>query len=164
MAKKISLIAALAENNVIGGKNQMLWHISNDLKHFKQVTSGHPVIMGKNTYLSLPVKPLPKRTNIVMTRKGFDGCGKCVIVSSMEEALEHMSNQDENFVIGGGEVYRLFLPLAQKLYLTRVHQPYEGDTHFPEIAEDEWQLVENEEITNDPQNDFTYSFQLYVRK
>ena len=164
MAKKISLIAAVAENNVIGSKNQMLWHISNDLKHFKQVTSGHPVVMGKNTYLSLPVKPLPNRTNIVMSRKGFDGCEKCIIVSTMEEALEKMSDQEENFVIGGGEIYRLFLPMAQKLYLTRVHQPYGGDTLFPEIDEKEWQLLENEEITGDTQNDFSYSFQLYVRK
>lgn len=164
MSKKISIIAALSENHVIGGNNQLLWHISNDLKRFKRLTTGHPVVMGKITYLSLPVRPLPNRTNIVLSRKGFPESDQCILVRSVEEAMDLMDPQQENFVIGGGEIYRAFLPFAQKMYLTRIYKHFEGDTLFPNFPETEWKLEEEEHVNDDPQNDFNYSFQLYVRK
>ncbi|MBN2639897.1 MAG: dihydrofolate reductase [Bacteroidales bacterium] len=164
MQRKISIIVALAENNVIGGENQLLWHISRDLRRFKELTTGHDIIMGRKTYLSLPFRPLPKRKNIVLSRGYFSDSEGCIVVSSIDEALNVMNPDNENFVIGGGEVYKQFLPLAEKLYLTRVHKHFEGDTFFPEISEKEWQLVEDEVLNDDPQNDFTYSFQLYVNR
>ncbi|MBN2614231.1 MAG: dihydrofolate reductase [Bacteroidales bacterium] len=164
MHKKISIIAALSDNGVIGGNNQLLWHISNDLKRFKKMTTGHTVVMGKNTFLSLPVKPLPNRTNIVLSRKGFPESDQCTVVHSVEEALKLMDTEYENFVIGGGEIYRAFLPYSQKMYLTRVHKHFDGDTLFPDFSEAEWKLEHDELIVDDPQNDFAYTFQLFVRK
>ncbi len=162
--RKITIIAAIAENGVIGGNNELLWHISADLKRFKKLTTGHTVVMGSRTFQSLPVRPLPQRTNIVMTRNQDQTAESWVVVHSVEEALEKMNPEGENFIIGGGNIYTEFLPLAQKLYVTRVHQSFTGDTFFPEISSDEWELVENLLVDNDPQNEFSYSFETYLRK
>lgn len=165
MGKNISIIAALADNYVIGGNNELLWHISDDLKRFKKLTSGHTIIMGKKTYLSLPIRPLPNRKNVVLSKTGFsDSSSGYIVVSTVEEALREADSQEETFVIGGGEIYKLFLPLVNKMYLTRIHRNFEGDTFFPEFAENEWELKSEERITTDPQNEFDYSFQLWVRK
>lgn len=164
MKRKISIIAALAKNHVIGSNNQLLWHISNDLKRFKKLTSGHCVVMGKNTYLSLPVRPLPNRTNIVLSRHGFEEAEHCTVVRSVDEALKKMEPDTENFVIGGGEIYKQFLPMADKMYLTRVHKEFDGDTFFPDFFESDWELQTEETITDDTQNEFIYSFQVFLRK
>ncbi len=164
MPKKISIIVAIAENYAIGKNNDLLWHISKDLKRFKELTKGHFVIMGKRTYYSLPTRPLPNRTNMVITDVPGEEIDNCLMAYSIEDAVEKMDNEKENFIIGGGSIYRQFMPLADKLYITRVHKPFEADTFFPEISENEWQLTEKTDITDDPQNDFTYSFEIYERK
>ncbi|MBT3242365.1 MAG: dihydrofolate reductase [Bacteroidetes bacterium] len=136
--KKISIIVATASNWAIGKDNDLLWHISGDMKWFKKQTSGHPVVMGKLTWDSLPIRPLPKRTNIVLTDNPDDILEGCEKVYSITEAVERMDDTKENFIIGGGSVYKQFLPMAQKLYLTQVHKHYDADTFFPEINFDEW--------------------------
>lgn len=134
--KPISIIVAIAQNNAIGLNNDLLWHISEDLKRFKHLTSGHTVVMGKRTYYSLPFRPLKNRTNIVISDVEGEEIEGCVMAYSIEEAIEKMDPVNENFIIGGGSVYRQFLPLAQKLYLTIVHKDFEADTFFPEIDYD----------------------------
>ena len=122
----VSVIVAVAENGIIGDKNTLLWHISEDLRNFKRVTSGHPVIMGRKTFDSLG-RPLPNRTNVVVTRQNLEIEG-CKVVHSLEEALSLFSPEEEVFVIGGAQIYAEALPLADRFYLTRVHHAYEGDT------------------------------------
>lgn len=160
---KISIIVAIASNNAIGKNNDLLWHISKDLKRFKTLTEGHYIIMGKKTYFSLPVRPLKNRTNMVITDVEGEQVDDCLMAYSIEDAISKMDLVQENFVIGGGSVYRQFLPHADKLYLTRVHREFDADTFFPDIPLEEWKLVEKTDILDDPQNDFTYSFEIYTR-
>jgi len=164
MSKQISIIVAIAENNAIGKDNNLLWHISNDLQRFKKLTNGNYIIMGKRTYFSLPVRPLPNRTSIIITDVPGEKIDNCLMAYSIEEAVEKMDSKKENFIIGGGSIYSQFMPLADKLYITRVHKIFEGDTFFPDISLDEWSLTEKTDIPDDPQNDFTYSFEIYKRK
>ncbi|NOX86225.1 MAG: dihydrofolate reductase [Chlorobi bacterium] len=161
---KISIIVAIAANNAIGKDNDLLWHISRDLKRFKELTNGHYIVMGKKTYFSLPKRPLPNRTNMVITDVPGEQIDDCLMAYSIEDAIGKMDPEKENFIIGGGSIYRQFLPYADKLYLTRVHKDFEADTFFPEISLDEWELLEKEDVTDDKQNDFTYSFEIYRRK
>jgi dihydrofolate reductase len=161
--KNISIIVAIAENNAIGKDNQLLWHLSDDLKRFKKLTSGHRVIMGRNTYLSLPLRPLPNRTNIVISDVPGEEFEGCITVRSVEEAGELCNDGEESFIIGGGSVYRQFMPMANKLYLTKVHRSFEGDTFFPEIDEDEWKLVEKEDRDADEKHKYPFSFLTYVK-
>jgi len=162
--KNISIIVAIAENNGIGKNNDLLWHISADLKRFKQITLDHTVIMGKNTYLSLPVRPLKNRRNIVITDNPSDHFDGCVTVFSVDEAIKNCNENEECFVIGGASIYRQFLKLADRLYLTRVNRVFDADTFFPDIGEEEWELVSREIPEPDPQNDFTYEFIILKRK
>lgn len=164
MDKKISIIVAIAENYAIGKNNDLLWHISNDLKRFKRLTRNHCVVMGKRTYYSLPTRPLPNRTNIVITDVPGEQIDQCVMAYSIEDAVEKMDAEHENFIIGGGSVYRQFMPLAHKLYITRVHKNFDADTFFPEISDRQWRLVQKQEVDDDPQNDFRYTFEIYERK
>ncbi len=162
--KNISIIVAIAANNAIGKNNDLLWHISADLKHFKRITEGNPVIMGERTYYSLPKRPLPNRLNMVLTDKtGFEIAG-CVMAYSIDEAIAKMPDDKENFIIGGGSVYKQFLPKANRLYITQVFKDFEADTFFPEIDPLVWELVSEERVTDDPQNDFEYAFQVYERR
>ncbi len=161
--KNISIIVAIAENFAIGKNNDLLFHLPNDLKRFKEITSGHSLIMGRNTLLSLPKWPLPNRRHIVITDKQDDVFPGCEIVSSIEGAVEKVKNESESFIIGGGMVYRQFYPLAGKLYLTLVHKPFEADVYFPEINYSEWKEVWREDFY-DAKNDFNYSFLDLERK
>jgi len=162
--KTISIIVAVAENHAIGKDNKLLWHISDDLKRFKKLTTGHPVIMGKKTYESLPVRPLPGRMNIVLTDVPGEKIEGCVMAYSIEEAIELCpEGEEECFVMGGGSVYRQFLPLSDRLYLTKVHRSFEADTFFPEIDEKQWKLVSREEITGDDSVSFRYEYLIYKR-
>lgn len=161
--KKVSIIVAIAQNLAIGRNNDLLWHISRDLKRFKEITKGHRVIMGKKTFESLPKAPLPNRTNIVVTDDPSEKFEGCITVYSIEDALQYCDNKEESFIIGGGSVYRQFLPFANKLYLTLVHQDFEADIFFPEIDLSDWRLLERTDIEDDTQNDFKYSFLIYVR-
>jgi len=162
--KNISIIVAIADNNAIGKNNDLLWHISNDLKRFKKLTEGHFIIMGKRTYFSLPFRPLKNRTNMVITDVPGEIIDNCLMAYSIEDAISKMDTEKENFVIGGGSIYAQFMPFADKLYITRVHKKFDADTFFPEIPLKEWKLVEEIKIEDDQQNDFTYTFETYLRK
>ena len=161
----ISIIVAIAENFAIGKKGDLLCHLPNDLKHFKAITGGHTVIMGERTYLSLPKRPLPNRRNIVLTDvqgKTFEGAET---VFSIEEAKQAILPQEEAFIIGGGLVYRQFLPLADKLYLTHIHHSFEdADTFFPEIEYSQWHCILSEPHDSDDTNPYPYTFAEYIRK
>lgn len=148
---EIIIIVAISENNAIGKDNKLLWHISDDLKRFKKLTSGKAVIMGRKTFFSLPNGALPKRRNIVITDCKEDCCPGAEKVSSIEEALELVKNEDQIFIIGGGMIYAQFLPLSNKIYLTKVHKNFDGDVFFPEINMAEWEIIEQEpHLENDP--------------
>ena len=159
----ISIIVAIAENYAIGKNNDLLWHIPEDLKRFKRITSGHKIIMGKNTYESLPYRPLKDRINIVISDIPGDKYEGAVMAYSIEEAMQHCSPDEECFVIGGGMVYRQFMSLADKLYITWVHREFEADIFYPEIDPETWKEVEREE-GEDKGLDFSYTYITYIRK
>ena len=162
--KPISIIVAIAQNHAIGKDNDLLWHISDDLKRFKRLTTGHTVVMGKNTFYSLPFRPLPKRKNIVLTDVDGELIEGCVMAYSIEESIEKMDSHSENFIMGGGSIYRQFLPLADKLYITRVHKDFEADTFFPEIDLNIWKLVESEDKELKSEGSFSFTYEIYKRK
>jgi dihydrofolate reductase len=159
----ISIIVAIAENFAIGKNNELLFHLPGDLKRFKMITTGHSVIMGRNTLLSLPRWPLPGRRNIVITDREEDVFDGCETIHSFEEAIQLVENESEAFVIGGGSVYRQFFPVANKLYLTLVHQTFEADTWFPEINYSEWKALSQEDHY-DATNGFVYTYLTLLRK
>ena len=162
--KEISIIVAIAENNAIGKDNQLLWHLSEDLKRFKRLTTGHTVVMGKKTYESLPFRPLKNRRNIVISDIYGEQITGCEMAYSIREAVEKMDDAGENFIIGGGSVYRQFLPLASKLYITRVKHSFEADSFFPEIDFSEWVLLEKQENIPDEKNPYPFDFLTFKRK
>jgi len=164
MKKDISIIVAIASNYAIGKDNDLLWHISRDLKRFKEITKDHYIVMGKRTYYSLPIRPLPHRTSLIITDVANEEIDNCLMAYSIEDAVNKMDTSNENFIIGGGSIYKQFMPIASKLYITRVHKDYEADTFFPEISLNEWKLESKEDVTDDPQNDFTYTFEIYSRR
>jgi len=161
--RKISIIVAIAKNFAIGLNNELLWHIPADLKRFKKITSGHQVIMGRLTYLSLPFQPLPNRTNIVITNVPGEVFEGCTTVYSIQEALDLCNDQEESFVIGGGSVYTQFLPYCNKLYLTVVDKEFEADTFFPQVDLTHWKLIEKEDHNQDPSATFSYSFLIFEK-
>jgi dihydrofolate reductase len=160
----ISIIVAIAENYAIGKNNKLLWHISKDMKRFKRITSGHKVIMGRNTYLSLPARPLIGRTNIVISDQPEEKFEGCTTVYSIEQALEICPPDEECFVIGGGMIYKQFLRHAKKLYITRIFKSFDADIFFPEINMDEWRETDRETFGPDGKNEFSYAFITYERK
>ena len=155
--QNISIIVAIAQNFAIGKNNDLLFHLPNDLKRFKQITTGFPVIMGRNTLLSLPKGALPNRRNIVITDNPDEKFDRCEIVYSVDEAIEAVKNEKEAFIIGGGMIYRQFYPLAGKLYLTVVHRDFDADVYFPEINYAEWEETSREDHF-DEVNGFDYSY------
>lgn len=159
----ISIIVAIAQNFAIGKNNDLLFHLPDDLKRFKKITTGKALIMGKRTFFSLPKAPLPNRRNIVITDiigETFEGCES---VNSIEEAIALVRNEPEAFVIGGGMIYKQFYPLAGKLYLTLVHKDLDADTFFPTIDFNEWNEKVREDLF-DEKNGFDYSYLDLVRK
>lgn len=154
--ENISIIVAIAQNFAIGKNNDLLFHLPNDLKRFKEITIGHPVIMGRNTFLSLPKGALPNRRNIVITDNKEEKFDRCEMVFSIEEAVKSVENEPEAFIIGGGMIYRAFFPVAGKLYLTVVHQDFDADIYFPEIDYSQWEELEREDLY-DEKNGFKYS-------
>lgn len=161
--ENISIIVAIAQNFAIGKNNELLFHLPNDLKRFKQITTGHPVIMGRNTLLSLPKGALPNRRNIVITDNPEEKFERCEMVFSIEEAEDAVKNESESFIIGGGMIYRQFFPLAGKLYLTLVHQDFDADIYFPEIDYSQWDEFGREDHY-DEKNGFNYSYLDLKRK
>jgi dihydrofolate reductase len=157
----ISIIAAVADNNVIGGNNKLLWRLPADLKRFKQLTLGHPVIMGRKTFESIG-KPLPGRENVVITRNPDFKAEGITIVRSLDEVLKKFSGQDV-FIIGGAEIYAQSMSLADKIFLTRIYQLFEGDSFFPAIDERIWKVKREEMHEPDEKNPYRYAFIDYER-
>lgn len=162
---KISLVVAVAENNVIGKDNKLLWHLPNDLKFFKNTTWGMPVIMGRKTFDSMG-KPLVGRRNIVITRQSGWKQEDVSVVGSLEEAIDAVRKTDalEGYIIGGGQVYEQSISLADKIYLTRVHTAIEGDTFFPSIDTEIFSLVSSLPFEADEKHAFPYTFEIWERK
>ncbi len=157
------MIAAAAENRALGKDNQLVWHLPNDFKRFKSLTTGHYIIMGRKTFESFP-KPLPNRTHVIITRqKGYEAEG-CIVVNSIEKAIEICPKNEESFIIGGGEIYNLSLPFADKIELTVVHHTFEADAFFPEINKNEWELTNSEFQTKDEKHLYDFTFETYIKK
>ncbi len=159
----ISLVVAASDNNVIGSDGGLPWHLPDDLRHFKRLTTGKPVVMGRRTYESIG-RPLPDRRNIVMTRDPDYAATGCDVVSSVGEVLDLAGATEGLMIIGGGQVYRDFLPHADRIYLTRVRANIEGDTHFPEIDEADWQLVSSEHHAADDQHRYAFDLMVFERR
>jgi dihydrofolate reductase len=161
---KISAIVACAEEHVIGLNNQIPWYLPADLAYFKKITSGHHILMGRNCFESIG-KPLPKRTNIVITRNPFFMASGCLVAHSIQEAiaLARENGETEAFIIGGGEIYQQSVHLWDKLYYTEVDLKTEGDVFFPEIAPRDWRLVSEEVKEPDEKNAFRYTFKVYEK-
>lgn len=160
----ISIIVAVSEDLGIGKDNELLWHISEDLKRFKRLTSGNTVIMGKKTWESLPRKPLPGRKNVVLTDNPSETIEGSVTVYSIVDALSKCEKSEEIFIIGGGSIYRQFMPLADRLYITHVHKKAAADIYFPVIDPDVWVAVENEEFNSGEPDNIPYSYTIYERR
>lgn len=161
--RNISIIVAIARNNAIGKDNKLLWHLSDDLKRFKKLTTGHTLIMGRNTFLSLPNGALPNRRHIVITDVPDESFEGCEMADSMELAIQLAGEQDECFVIGGGMVYAQFLPIAGKLYLTQVHKSFDADTFFPEIEFGQWKAIATEAVHSGEKNEYPHTYTEYIR-
>ena len=159
----IILIAAAAQNNALGKNNQLVWHLPNDFKRFKALTTGHHIIMGRKTFESFP-KPLPNRTHIVISRQDDYSPEGCIVVDSMEKALEIVPKDKNVFIIGGGEIYRIGIHLADKIELTRISETFEADTFFPEIDPDQWELEQEEFHSKDENHQYDFCYQTFVRK
>lgn len=153
----ISIIVAVAKNGVIGDKNSLLWHLREDMIHFRTITSGHPVVMGRKTYDSIG-RPLPKRTNVVITRDTNLTIEGCTMAHSLEEAVALFDKSEEVFIIGGAQIYRQALPLADRIYLTVIDKEYEGDTSFPEIDYSQWREYSREEFARGEEFEHPFSF------
>ena len=152
----VSIIVAIGENNAIGKDNQLLWHLPADLRHFKNKTSGHTIIMGRKTFDSVG-KPLPNRRNIVVTRQDIKIEG-CEVVKSIDDALALCGDEEEVFIGGGAEIYKLAMPKTDRIYLTIVHQEFDADTFFPEIDFSQWVETSREDHEADQKNNIPYSF------
>lgn len=162
--KEISIIVAIAENNAIGKGNKLLCHIPGDLTRFKRITAGHTVIMGKKTFESLPGGPLQGRRNIVISDNKDDKFEDCIMAYSINEALDMCEDIKENFIIGGGTIYKQFLKYTTKLYITKVYKTFEADSFFPELDYGEWEEIEREDLPSGKKNDFSYSYITYKRR
>ncbi|MFW6282000.1 MAG: dihydrofolate reductase [bacterium] len=160
----LSIIVAMDKNRVIGCKNKIPWYLPADLQYFKQTTMGSPVIMGRKTFESIGF-PLPGRRNIIMTRDENYSAKGCEIVHSLQDVLKIFAGQEkETFIIGGAEIYRLFLPFADRLYLTIIDYEFSGDTYFPEIDFENWDSIEVKPGVTDDKNPYQYAYHVYERK
>jgi len=159
----ISIIVAVAENNVIGQGNRLIWHISEDLKRFKNLTTGHHIIMGRKTYESIG-KALPNRISVVISRNKNLIAPGCIVVDSLQKAFEISREDSEVFIIGGGEIYKQALPFTDKIYLTKVEANFAGDTFFPPINHDEWNFESIDKTKPTVDGELEYSFINLIRK
>jgi dihydrofolate reductase len=159
----ITLIAAVAENNALGKDNQLLWHLPDDFKRFKNITTGHYIIMGRKTFESFP-KPLPNRTHVIITRQKEFSYDNCIVVDSLQKAITVCQPAEETFIIGGGEIYTQSIEIADKLDITKVHHSFGADTFFPKIDMNKWKLVSAEFHPKDEKHSFDFTFETYLRK
>jgi dihydrofolate reductase len=160
----ISIIVAVSEDMGIGRNNELLWHISEDLKRFKKLTLGNTVIMGKKTWESLPIRPLKGRKNVVLTDIPGEQIEGSVTAYSIEDALSKCGKEEEIFIMGGGSVYRQFMPIADRLYISHVHRKAPADVSFPEIDPDVWEIIEKEEYLTSENNEIPYTYKIYTRR
>jgi len=158
----ITMIAAVGENNELGKDNDLVWHLPDDFNRFKQLTTGHHIIMGRKTFESFP-KPLPNRTHIVITKNRNYQKQGAIMVHSMEEALQKASGDEQPFIIGGGEIYRLGMKIAHKIELTRVRGTFEADTFFPEIPKENWKRIFEEHHQKDERHAYEFTYETWVR-
>ncbi|MBG6234549.1 dihydrofolate reductase [Pedobacter sp. CAN_A7] len=159
----LSIVVAISENNAIGKDNKLLWHLPADLKHFKEITSGHTIVMGRKTYDSIG-KPLPNRRNIVVSRNADLNLDGVETYLGLEQALAACRNEAEVFLIGGAEIYRQALKYTNKIYLTRIHETYEADTFFPELEPEIWTETQVEHHQPEAKNPVAYTFSILQRK
>lgn len=159
---RISLVVAVAENRVIGRDNQLPWRLPADLRRFKQLTMGHPIVMGRKTHQSLG-RALPGRTNIVVTRQENYSAPDCIVVQSIDEALSCVSGAKEVFFIGGAEIFAEILPRADRLYVTLIHAEFEGDAYFPQVDTKTWQIVGSEKGIVNERNQYEHDFLIFDR-
>jgi len=159
----ISIIAAIAENNALGKDNQLIWHLPADLKRFKKVTLNHHIIMGRKTFESLG-KPLPNRTSIIITRNKNYQVAECIVVNSLEQALEAAKSDPNPYILGGAEIYKQSIEIADELDLTFVHHKFEADAFFPEIDTTIWKETSREDFKADDKNKYDYSFVRFNRR
>ncbi|PZD78643.1 dihydrofolate reductase [Mesonia sp. K7] len=161
----LTLIAAAGENNELGKNNDLVWHLPDDFARFKMLTSGHHIIMGRKTFESFP-KPLPNRIHVVITRdKNYHiDHEQCIVVHSLEKAIQITEKDNHPFVIGGGEIYKMALAYADKIELTRVHATFDADTFFPEIPKEDWVITEFKHHPKDERHQYCFSYLTYVKK
>jgi dihydrofolate reductase len=157
------MIAAVAENNALGKNNDLLWHLPNDFKRFKEVTSGHHIIMGRKTFDSFP-KPLPNRTHVIVTRQHDFKHEGCIVVQDIEKAIAVCPTEEDTYIIGGGEIYTQSIHFADQLDITRVHHSFDADVYFPEINPEIWELTSETFHPKDEKHLFDFTFQTFVRK
>lgn len=159
----VIMVVAAAENNALGKDNDLLWHLPDDFKRFRQITTGHPIIMGRKTFESLP-KMLPNRTHVIITRQKDYKPEGCIVVDSLEKALALYPKNEDVFIIGGGEIFKIAMPLTDVVELTRVHANFDADTFFPELNPDEWQLSGSEFHPKDERHAYDFTFETYTKK
>lgn len=161
----LSIIVAVAKNNVIGKDNKLIWHLPEDLKRFKRLTTGHTIIMGRKTFESLG-RVLPNRKHIVLCNDAEMNIDdeNVEVIDSIDKIEKYENSEEENFVIGGASIYKLLLPKASKLYITKINQEFDGDVYFPEIDENEWKIVEREQGIKDEKDPYDYEYITYVRR
>ncbi|AWG21234.1 diacylglycerol kinase [Flavobacterium faecale] len=159
----IIMIAAVAQNNALGKDNELVWHLPNDFKRFKALTTGHHIVMGRKTFESFP-KPLPNRTHIVISRQKDYQPEGCIVVHTIEEALAICPKDEDTFIIGGGEIYKLAIPFADKLEITKVHHEFDADAYFPVINPEEWELRDSDLQSKDEKHLYEYTYQTYYKK
>ena len=163
MKKSITIIVAAAENNAIGKDNDLIWSLPNDLKRFKKLTSGHSIIMGRKTFDSFPGL-LPNRKHIVISRnKNISFSDKVTVVNNFEDAIRETGDDENPFIIGGGQIYKLAMDLGDKIELTRVHEEFKADTFFPKIDEDKWKLIHEEFNEKDERHQFSFTYKTYIK-
>lgn len=160
----LTTIAAVAQNGVIGNNNELIWRLPNDLKHFKHLTKGHTIIMGRKTWESIGATPLPHRRHIIITRNFDYEAEDAEVVSTIDEALELAKGDEKVFVVGGGEIYKLAMPYINRMELTIVHHDFEGDTYFPEFNYANWKEVASERHEADERHAYAFSFLTLERK
>ena len=159
----ISIIAAVSENNALGKNNDLVWHLPDDFKRFKQLTSGHYIVMGRKTFESFP-KPLPKRTHVIVTRQKNYTPEGCLVANTLQEAIQLCPKNEDTYIIGGGEIYKQSIAIADVLEITRVHHSFDADTFFPEIDLKIWQLTSEEFHPKDDKHNYSFTYQSYRRK
>jgi dihydrofolate reductase len=159
----IIMIAAVAKNNALGKNNELVWHLPNDFKRFKELTSHHHIIMGRKTFESFP-KPLPNRTHVVITRQKNYNPEGCIVVDSLDKAIATCPENEDFYIIGGGEIYNLAMSYTDIIEITRVQGVFDADTFFPEIKEEDWLLVESEANFKDEKHLYDYTYETYIRR